>query len=153
MKKIALLTFLLFGTLSNVYAKNDDLRKIQLIKKIYATELSLNPPNNMLEKNATPELKSLLNSRDRIHSRFGGEYCDWARSLYVPGNDFDTKVGQMKFTTLNNGLIRASGTSFGEKFHRDFKVQCDTSSCKIDDIYDPNSYKKEMQQLVKKPYC
>ena len=153
MKKTALLSLLLLSTFGNTYAKNEDPRKVTLVKKIYVAELSSSPQSDLLKKNATPELRKLLDARDRIHSKFGGEYCDWVRSLYDPGNDFDTKVGQMKFTTLNSGLIRASGTNFGEKFHRDFKVQCDAQSCKIDDIYDPNSYKLELQQLVKKPYC
>ena len=54
---------------------------------------------------------------------------------------------------LSNGLVRAQGKNFGEKFHRDFKVKCDVKSCKVDDVYDPESYKIEMQQLAKKPYC
>lgn len=48
----------------------------------------------------------------------------------------------MKFTVLDNGLVRAQGVNFGEKFHIDYQVQCHGQSCKIEDIYDPYSYKK-----------
>lgn len=106
-----------------------------------------------MKANATPEFKKILNARDSIHSKFDGEVCAWVRYIFIPGVDSDTKMNTMKFTVLNNGLVRAQGKNFGENFHRDFKVKCDTKSCKIDDVYDPKSYKNEMQQLAKKPYC
>ncbi len=48
----------------------------------------------------------------------------------------------MKFSVLNNGLVRAKGKNFGENSQVDFKVQCDGKNCQIDDIYTPDSYKK-----------
>ena len=127
--------------------------KLNFEVNIYKIELSSLSRTDTLKANATPEFRKILNTRDSIHSKFGGEYCDWVRYVYIPGNDSDTKYSGMKFTVLSNGLVRAQGKNFGEKFHRDFKVKCDVKSCKVDDVYDPESYKIEMQQLAKKPYC
>jgi len=55
----------------------------------------------------------------------------------------------MKFSVLNNGLVRAKGKNFGENSQVDFKVQCDGKNCQIDDIYTPDSYKKEVIAIVK----
>ena len=154
MKKLPLIFLYLSFSLSNfAHANNEQVRKVDLIKNIYKIELGSPSRTDTLKANATPEFRKILNTRDSIHSKFGGEYCDWVRYVYIPGNDSDTKYSGMKFTVLSNGLVRAQGKNFGEKFHRDFKVKCDVKSCKVDDVYDPESYKIEMQQLAKKPYC
>jgi len=68
-------------------------------------------------------------------------------------NDYDVHVNQMKFSVLNNGLVRAKGKNFGENSQVDFKVQCDGKNCQIDDIYTPDSYKKEVIAIVKNNQC
>lgn len=135
------------------HANSEQTRKIELLKRVYKIELGGTSKMDSLKSNATPEFKKVLNIRDAIHSRYGGEYCDWVRVVYFPGQDHDIKLSQMKFSTLSNGLVRAEGINFGEKFHRDFKVNCNAQSCKIDDVYEPASYKNEMKRLAKNPYC
>lgn len=152
MKKFIIFPVLFLSSFNFAQANNEQLRKIELVQGIYKSELMLTQEDT-LKLNATPELKKILNTRDAIHSQFGGEYCDWVRNIYIPGQDYNTKLNQMKFSVLNNGLVRAQGVNFGKKFHRDFKVSCDTKSCKIDDVFDPNSYKEEMKELAKKPSC
>ncbi len=153
-----LLIFALFplSFASNSFAETaqQNSAKINLIKKIYAIKINEELSNtDLIKQNAADELKQLISRRDGLELNYPGEMCDWVRNLLIPGNDFNVKLNQMKFTVLNNGLVRAQGVNFGENFHVDYQVQCTGQSCKIEDIYDPNSYKKELYMIIRKNKC
>lgn len=154
MNRLLTITLLFFA--SNVFAEStpQNTAKINFIKKIYAMQISEQYLNvDLVKQNAANELKQLISRRDGLELNYPGEMCDWVRNILIPGNDFDVKLNKMKFTILNNGLVRAQGNNFGKPFHIDYQVQCTDKSCKIEDIYDPNSYKKELISIIRKNKC
>ncbi|RZG43304.1 hypothetical protein [Acinetobacter wuhouensis] len=157
MNRVLLSSLLFCGSFtSNVFAEAAPQNQagINFIKKIYAMKISENYLNvDLVKQNSGNELKQLISRRDALELRYPGEMCNWVRNLLIPGNDFDVKLNQMKFTVLGNGLIRAQGVNFGEKFHIDYQVQCYGQSCKIEDIYDPKSYKTELISIIRKNKC
>ena len=154
MNRILSITLLLFASNAFAESTSQDLAKINFIKKMYAMKISEQYLNiDIVKQNSANELKQLISRRDALELKYSGEMCDWVRNLLIPGNDFDVKLNKMKFTLLDNGLVRAQGVNFGEKFHIDYQVQCHGQACKIEDIYDPYSYKKELISIVTKNKC
>lgn len=157
MNRVLLISLLFGGSFtSNVFAEATQQTqvRINLIKKIYAMKISEKYLNvDIVKKNSGNDLKQLISRRDALELKYPEEMCEWVRNLLIPGNDFDVKLNQMNFTALNNGLIRAQGINFGEKFHVDYQVQCHGQSCTIEDIYDPNSYKAELVSIIRKNKC
>ncbi|MFW1798519.1 hypothetical protein ACG9YX_00505 [Acinetobacter nematophilus] len=157
MNRIFSITLLFFASFtSNVFAEStsQNLAKINFIKKIYAMKISEQYLNiDIVKQNSANELKQLISRRDALELKYPREMCEWVRNLLIPGNDFDVKLSKMKFTLLNNGFVRAHGVNFGEEFHIDYQVQCHGQSCKIEDIYDPYSYKKELIFIITKNKC
>lgn len=157
MNRICSIALLFFASFTpNVFAEStsQNLAKINFIKKIYSMKISEQYLNiDIVKQNSANELKQLISRRDALELKYPGEMCEWVRNLLIPGNDFDVKLNKMKFTLLNNGLVRAQGVNFGEKFHIDYQVQCHGQSCKIEDIYDPYSYKKELISVITKNKC
>ena len=79
--------------------------------------------------------------------------CDWVRTILILGKGSDTRLQDIQYGMLDNGLIRAEFYNFSEKYHVDFDIQCEGDECKIADIYDPNSYKNELKGIVEKNEC
>ncbi|WP_374974259.1 DUF805 domain-containing protein [Acinetobacter venetianus] len=131
--------------------------KLDFIKQVYSDELNEDTWNNhidVLEKYASYELRKIISKRNDVSSRYPGEQCDWVyMGQLIPGNDRDTRLEDMQFTMLDNGLVRAEFYNFGKKHQVDFDIQCDGQECKIADVYEPNSYKQELQQIVQKGVC
>ncbi|AXJ90718.1 MULTISPECIES: hypothetical protein [Acinetobacter] len=148
------ITLILISTTSIAATDKQPLEQINFVKKVYMMAVSDKYMGvDILKQNSSSELKQLLSRRDTIALRHKGEMCEWVRNVLIPGNDYDVRVNQMKFSALSNGLIRAQGKNFGESFQVDFKVQCDGKNCQIDDIYIPDSYKKEVMAIVKNNQC
>ena len=129
--------------------------KLDFIKQVYTDELSEDTWNNhidVLEKYASSELRKIISKRNDVSSRYPGEQCDWVyMGQLIPGNGGpEVRLDEIQFKILENGFVRASFINFGEKHQIDFDVQCDGQECKIADIYEPNSYKQELQQIVQK---
>ena len=108
---------------------------------------------DILKLHASKELRLLIQKRDAIADRHEGDMCEWVRQVLLPGNDSDVKANQIKYSVLANGRVRAQAKNFGKSFHVDFDVKCDAQGCKIADVYDPGSYKKELLSIVKKGTC
>ncbi|WP_151957555.1 DUF805 domain-containing protein [Acinetobacter guillouiae] len=126
--------------------------KINFVKQIYSDELK--SEFDVVKQYASLELKHLISQRDHISDKNAGDMCDWVRNILSPGNGgLDIHLDEIKFSVLKSGLIRASFYNFNEKHQIDFDIQCEESVCTISDIYDSNSYKKELQQIVKKGEC
>ncbi|MDB9693866.1 hypothetical protein QWI49_14160 [Acinetobacter nosocomialis] len=148
------ITLTLISTTSIAATDKQPIEQINFVKKVYMMAVSDKYMGvDILKQNSSSELKQLLSRRDTIALRHKGEMCEWVRNVLIPGNDYDVHVNQMKFSVLNNGLVRAQGKNFGENFQVDFKVQCDGKNCQIDDIYTPDSYKKEVIAIVKNKQC
>lgn len=134
-------------------------RAVQLIKNMYADILDDDLIGEDVETiRYTPQLRSLLDQLEEVGNQQQWEMCEWSYDhKTVPGNDFDTTLSQMKFSTLPNGRVRAQGVNFGEYFYRDFEVQCTTNNCKINDIFDPtsnpNSYQQSIRKIIKNKNC
>ncbi|MGB9040401.1 MAG: hypothetical protein WCC23_18090 [Acinetobacter calcoaceticus] len=148
------LTLALISTASLAATDKQPFEQINFVKKVYMMAVSDRYMGvDILKQNSSSELKQLLSRRDTIALRNKGEMCEWVRNLLIPGNDYDVRVNQMKFSVLSNGLVRAQGKNFGENFQVDLKVQCDGKNCQIDDIYIPDSYKKEVMAIIKNNQC
>lgn len=148
------ITLTLISTTSIAATDKQPFEQINFVKKVYMMAVSDKYMGvDILKQNSSSELKQLLSRRDTIALRHKGEMCEWVRNVLIPGNDYDVRVNQMKFSILNNGLVRAQGKNFGESFQVDFKVQCEGKNCQIDDIYIPDSYKKEVIAIVKNNQC
>ena len=50
--------------------------------------------------------------------------CDWVRTILIPGKGSDTRLQDIQYGMLDNGLIRAEFYNFSEKYHVDFDIQC-----------------------------
>ncbi|AOA60025.1 hypothetical protein BFG52_14990 [Acinetobacter larvae] len=59
----------------------------------------------------------------------------------------------MQYTVLSDGRIRVEAVNFGEKIRIDFELDCQDERCKINDIFAPQSYKKELIEIVKHERC
>ena len=147
------------GLAMNSAQSATDTRAIQLIKNMYADILDEDLIGEDVETiRYTPQLRQLLNQVNDIGELKEWEMCEWSYDhKTVPGNDFDTRLSQMKFNTLPNGRVRAQGVNFGEYFYRDFEVHCTANNCKINDIFDPtsnpNSYQQSLRKIIKNKNC
>ena len=108
---------------------------------------------DVLKLHASKELRLLIQKRDAIADRHEGGMCGWVRQVLIPGNDYDVRANKIKYSVLPNGRVRAQAKNFGESFHVDFDVKCDAQGCKITDVYDPGSYRKELISIVKNGTC
>lgn len=134
--------------------ENLNIKKIAFIKKVYADAINEDlMAVDIIKLHASREIRQLIEKRDLIAENNEGEMCDWVRNVLIPGQDYDVKANQIKYTTRDNGRIRVEAKNFGEKFTIDFSVQCDADRCKITDIYDPESYKNELKSIVQQGTC
>lgn len=128
--------------------------KINFLKKVYADEVNMDLMGvDIVKLHGSKELRQLIEKRDAIADRNEGDMCDWVRTILIPGNDFDVKTKDIKYSELNNGRIRVQAYNFGEKFTVDFDVTCTENECKISDIFDPKSYKNELKDIIKQNVC
>ncbi len=136
------------------YANAPQQAKINAVKKIYADHLNEDLMGiDIVKLHASPELRQLIQKRDAIADRHEGDMCGWVRQVLIPGSDYDVRASQIKYSALPNGRVRAQAKNFGESFHVDFELQCDAQGCKIADVYDPSSYKKELMSIVRNGTC
>jgi len=134
MKKLYFSSLVLLLVSSTVIAASDlqSTTQVNFIKNIYSMAVSDKFMGvDIVKHYGSVELKQLIIKRDAIADRNQGEMCDWVRNVLIPGQDYDVRVNQMKFSRLDNGLIRAQGKNFGKNFQVDFKVQCDAQKCNI----------------------
>lgn len=127
----------------------------QFIKKVYADALDDDMLGEDIVKiHATSDLRRLITRLDQVHSEEEWEICEWSYDhQLIPGNDFNTKLNQMRFSTLADGRVRAQGKNFGRSFHVDFDVKCTDGSCKINDMFSPTSYKQALNKIIKYKVC
>ena len=154
MKSYSLFALLLSGTClsTSAFAQTPT----QFIKKVYADHLNEDLISvDAIRLHAAKELRGLILQRDAIAERHLGDMCEWVEYAFplIPGNDYDTRLNQMKFTQLSNGRVRAQGSNFGERFSLDFEVSCKSNDCKIENIYTPQNYKNQMRQIVRAGTC
>lgn len=135
------------------HANNTDQQKINFMKQVYQDVLNDDLSVDVLELHASSQLRMFIQHRDAIAIRNQGEMCDWVRSVFIPGNDHDTVASQINYSILNNGRVRVQAKNFGEAFQIDYDVQCNLMGCKINDLYDPDSYKQELISIVKNGTC
>lgn len=136
------------------YANSYQQEKINFVKKVYEHQLNEDLMGiDVLKLHASKELRLLIQKRDAIADRHEGDMCEWVRQVLIPGNDNDVRANKIKYSALQNGRVRAQAKNFGKSFHVDFDVKCDAQGCKIADVYDPGSYKKELLSIVKKGTC
>lgn len=158
LKKFILPLFASLGLMMGTTASADP-RAVQLIKNMYADILDDDLIGEDVETiRYTPQLRSLIGQLEEIGEKRQWEMCEWSYDhKTVPGNDFDTRLNQMKFSTLPNGRVRAQGVNFGERFYRDFEIICTANNCKINDIFDPtvtpNSYQQAIRKIIKNKNC
>ncbi|MGA4854482.1 DUF805 domain-containing protein [Acinetobacter haemolyticus] len=129
--------------------------KLDFVKKVYTDVLNDDLREvDIIKLHASLQLKQLIIQTQEIPNQTE-EPCDWVRDydILIQGQDFDMKLADMSFHILDNGLVRAGFINFGVKHQIDFDVQCNGQECKITDIYEPNSYKQELQQIVQKGVC
>ncbi|ENV48772.1 hypothetical protein [Acinetobacter brisouii] len=154
MKLKTLLSALCILFSSTVYADSLEQEKINFVKKVYEDQLNEDLMGvDVLKLHASKELRLLIQKRDAIADLHEGEMCGWVRQVLIPGNDHDVRANKIKYSVLSNGLVRAQAKNFGESFHVDLDIKCDAQGCKITDIYDPGSYKKELISIVKNGTC
>jgi hypothetical protein len=154
MKLKIFLTALCILSSGTGYANSSQQEKITFVKKVYKDQLNEDLMEiDILKLHASKELRLLIQKRDAIADRHEGDMCEWVRQVLLPGNDSDVKANQIKYSVLANGRVRAQAKNFGKSFHVDFDVKCDAQGCKIADVYDPGSYKKELLSIVKKGTC
>lgn len=146
------LPFVMLSFATSVHAVETPM---QFVKRIYANFIyDLSSPSQFL-----PEIEQLQEKLDRISQQEHWEMCSWSENhTLIPGNDFDTELKHMTFTTLANGKIRAQGRNFGHSFHMDFDVKCTAQEgCKIYDMISsnspPRSYKQTLKQIIKDRNC
>lgn len=136
------------------YANSSQQEKINFVKKVYENQLNEDLRDiDVLKLHASKELRLLIQKRDAIADRNEGNMCEWVRQVLIPGNDNDVRANKIKYSALPNGRVRAQAKNFGKSFQVDFDVKCDTQGCKITDVYDPSSYKKELMTIVKNAAC
>lgn len=126
------------------------------VKKVYADQLNDDLLGvDIIKLHAAPDLRRLIEQRDRIAEAHEGEMCEWVYDAYplIPGNDYDTRLNQMTFTPLKNGRIKAKGLNFGERFEIDFAVACSGDTCKIVNLYTPENYRNKMAQIIRAGTC
>lgn len=129
--------------------------KLDFVKKVYTDVLNDDLKGiDIIKLHASPQLKQLIIQTQEISNQTE-EPCDWVRDydILIQGQDFDIKLDEMNFHILDNGLVRADFYNFGKKHQVDFDIQCDGQECKIADVYEPNSYKQELQKIVQKGVC
>ena len=114
---------------------------VEFAKKVYSDALNDDlMAVDIVKLHGSPDLRRLIDRRDRIAQAHQGEMCEWVYNPLIPGNDVDTRLKQMKFTQLSNGRVRAQGKNLGYPFKVDLAVQCSGDTCKIADLYNPDSY-------------
>lgn len=150
MKLKIFLTALCILSSGTGYANSSQQEKINFVKKVYEDHLN---EDDVLKLHASKELRLLIQKRDAIADRHEGDMCEWVRQVLIPGNDYDVRANKIKYSVLPNGRVRAQAKNFGESFHVDFDVKCDAQGCKITDVYDPGSYRKELISIVKNGTC
>lgn len=154
MKLKIFLTALCILSSGTGYANSSQQEKINFVKKVYEDHLNEDLMGiDVLKLHASKELRLLIQKRDAIADRHEGYMCEWVRQVLIPGNDYDVRANKIKYSVLPNGRVRAQAKNFGESFHVDFDVKCDAQGCKITDVYDPGSYRKELISIVKNGTC
>ena len=154
MKLIIILSALCILASGTVYANPSQQGKINFVKKVYEDQLNEDLMGiDVLKLHGSKELRLLIQKRDAIADRHEGDMCEWVRQVLIPGNDNDVRANKIKYSILPSGRVRAQAKNFGESFHVDFDVKCDNQGCKIADVYEPGSYKKELISIVKNGTC
>ena len=154
MKLKIFLTALCILSSGTGYANSSQQEKINFVKKVYENQLNEDLMDiDVLKLHASKELRLLIQKRDAIADRNEGNMCEWVRQVLIPGNDNDVRANKIKYSALPNGRVRAQAKNFGKSFQVDFDVKCDTQGCKITDVYDPGSYRKELISIVKNGTC
>ena len=154
MKLKIFLTALCILSSGTGYANSSQQEKINFVKKVYEDHLNEDLMGiDILKLHASPELRKLIQKRDAIAERHEGDMCGWVRPVLIPGSDYDVRASQIKYSALPNGRVRAQAKNFGKSFHVDFELQCDAQGCKIADVYDSHSYKKELMSIVRNGTC
>lgn len=139
---------------SQGYANQTTTKQIEFMKKVYADRLNEDLMGvDIIKLHGSADLRQWIKKTDAIADANLGEMCEWVYEPMIPGNDSDVKMNQLKFSTLTNGLVRVQGKNFGRPFHIDYEVQCTTQGCKINDLFDPKSYKAFLKDVAKKGRC
>ena len=154
MKKI--LTAVLLGMTASCfgYANQQSSAQIDFIKKRYVDRINKQLSGmDVIKKHSSTDLRQWISKTDAIADANVGDMCDWVYDPMIPGQDSDTRLNQLKYTTLSNGRVRVQGQNFGEKFQIDYEIQCDSKGCKINDLFDPKSYKQLLKSAAQKKLC
>lgn len=137
---------------------DDSERKIQFIQKIYddirqaGIDASDYAPDSIRR---SPALMALEERQQMLNAKLPpGEYpeCD-VTSFIVPGNgglDEGFYARRTQVRALDNGLIRAEFSQFGEREAVEFLVDCSAGHCQIEDEFHTYegtrySYKESLQ--------
>lgn len=154
MKKILTAVLLGMTASSFSYANQQSSAQINLIKKLYTDRINKQQSGmEVIKKHSSTDLRQWIIKTDAIADANAGDMCDWVYDPMIPGQDFDTRLNQLKYTTLSNGRVRVQGQNFGEKFQIDYELQCDNKGCKINDLFDPKSYKQLLKSAAQKKLC
>lgn len=147
-------TLLLCGTAGHSETNNAQ-EKINTVKKAYAEFIKGEMGDEgVLRRYGSNDFRQILRQLEAISDRNEGEQCEWqGGNVIVPGQDYDVKLNQIRYSVLQNGRIRAQAKNFGKNFTVDFDVQCTSLNCSIADVYTPQSYKKELASYARKGKC
>lgn len=154
MQRFLLLSLLTALTSTLTHADDQSSIQINFMKTTY-THLLNNQLSgiDVLKKFSTTDLNQWIKKTDAIADAHLGEMCDWVYDPMLPGQDHDIRLSQLKYTILHNGRVRVQGINFGEKFQIDYELKCDHQRCKINDLWDPQSYKQKLKHIAKQGAC
>lgn len=136
------------------YAEQQSSTAIHFMKKVYADRLNEDLMGvDIVKLHGSADLRQWIKKTDAIADAHLGDMCEWVYDPMIPGQDTDVRLNQLKYTTLSNGRIRVQGKNFGRPFQVDYEVKCDPQGCKINDVYNPSSYKQYLKDVAKKGQC
>ncbi|TCM62819.1 hypothetical protein EC844_12365 [Acinetobacter calcoaceticus] len=128
--------------------------KINFLKKVYADALNEDLMGvDVVKLHGSKELRALIGKRDAIADAHQGDMCEWVENTLIPGQDYDVKAHQIQYTALSNGRIQVRAKNFGQPFKIDFDVKCNAGTCKIADLFNPQSFKQSVTNIVRKGTC
>ncbi len=136
-------------------AVNQTQLKINTVKSVYAAIMKNEyGDEGVMRDYGTNDMRQVLRQLEAIADRNDGDQCNWQGGNYIiPGQDWDLKLNQIRYSVLQNGRIRAQAKNFGKPFTVDFDVQCKDSICRVSDVFTPASLKNEWKKYARKGVC
>lgn len=157
MKKIGLLVAALFMP-SISFADGDNSAKINLVKKLYKTDVQGYAVGATYSEYAAPEFKKTIRQAyriiDRINERTGELACEYSEHYDMGFGNGDTKIRKLKIVPSSGNIVQVTFSDGSEAYNLKYDISCAGGRCLINDIVNNGeSVRKQYQRIVSQKRC